>query len=357
MNSIPTFIKAAEVILPIGEDLHQAFTQILAKKRKFEFKKLPTGEEFPCMIFEQPIGILEGSLKVANKLKDKLGFREFNPDTQLIFTTTKGDIEAKDFKNKKLWVTAQDLAKALNLTKEPIVVSCACISGVSGVGLASQLISIGTIESALVVGADLVSEFIYSGFYSFKAISTKPCKPYHQERDGLNLGEGFAAIYLDSKSDRACAKVCGFAESNDANHISGPSRDGEGLRIAMEKALRKAGVKVSEIDAVSSHGTATVYNDEMESIAYSRMEINAPVTSFKAYTGHTLGAAGLIEIALCTEAMQTNIWPSHIDADNLGVSGKIHILKENSSIDLNCILKTASGFGGCNAALVLKKCS
>lgn len=357
MNSIPTFIKAAEVILPIGEDLNQAFSNILAKRRKFEYRKLPTGEEFPCMVFDQPIGVLEGSLEVINKLKIKLGFTEFNSDTQLIFTTTKGDIEATNFKNKNLWFTAQEIAKALDLKKEPIVVSCACISGVSGIGLASQLLSIGSINSALVVGADLVSDFIYSGFFSFKAISTKPCKPYHQERDGLNLGEGFAAVYLDSNSKDALAQVCGFAESNDANHISGPSRDGEGLRIAMDKALKKAGVKVSDIDAVSSHGTATVYNDEMESIAYNRMFIKAPVTSFKAYTGHTLGAAGLIEIALCTEAMKMNIWPSHIDANNKGVSGEIQILKENSTLNLNCILKTASGFGGCNAAIVLKKSS
>lgn len=357
MNSMPTYIKAAEVYLPIGEDLNQAFTNILSKNRKYEYRKLPTGEEYPCMVFNQPVGIFSGSMKVLSLLQNKLGLDEFNSETQLIFTTTKGDIEANDVREKNLWFTAQEIAKALNLKKEPIVVSCACISGVSGVGLASQLLATGSIESALVLGADLVSDFIFSGFFSFKAISSNLCKPYHADRDGLNLGEGFAAVYLDSNSSGAIAQVCGFAESNDANHISGPSRDGEGLRIAIDKALKKANVDVSEIDAVSSHGTATVYNDEMESIAYNRMQIKAPVTSFKAFTGHTLGAAGLIEIALCVEAFNKSVWPCMIDTENMGISGEIVLLKENLSLDLKYILKTASGFGGCNAAIVIKKFS
>ena len=357
MNSNLSYIKAAELFLPLGNSLESVFDNILDNKVAYKEKSLPSGEQYPCMVWDNPVSINEGCIAVINSLKQKLKIEGFDENTQLIFTTTKGDIDAKTMAEKMLWASAKSIAQQYNLKPEPIVISTACISGVSGVGLGADLLNNGAASKVLVVGADKVSDFVLSGFSSFKALSSSLCKPYSAERDGLNLGEGFAAIYMENDAINAIAEVVGFAQSNDANHISGPSRDGDGLQIAIRNALLQSNLEISIIDAVSSHGTATNFNDEMESLAYQTLQIQSPVTSFKCFTGHTLGAAGVIEVALCLEAMKRNIWPTHREYYHRGVSGHIRMNKNHSEQKLDYVLKTASGFGGCNAAIILKKLS
>lgn len=138
------------------------------------------------------------------------------------------------------------------------------------------------------------------------------------------------------------------ASANDANHISGPSRNGDGLFQAIEQTLKNnKGIK---IDHISAHGTATPYNDEMESIAFERANLSdIPVNSLKGYYGHTLGAAGVLETILSIEAAHDNHIIRSAGFEMNGVSGKINVLKEHQSTKVNTILKTASGFGGCNA--------
>ena len=151
-------------------------------------------------------------------------------------------------------------------------------------------------------------------------------------------------------------KILGDGSINDANHISGPSRTGEGLYRSIYGAMAEAGLKPSNIDYICAHGTATPFNDEMEAIALDRLGLTAaPVNSLKGYYGHTLGASGLLETVIGIQSVLDNMLFRSLGFDELGVSKGINIIEENTGKELRYFLKTASGFGGSNAAIVLEK--
>jgi 3-oxoacyl-[acyl-carrier-protein] synthase I len=173
-----------------------------------------------------------------------------------------------------------------------------------------------------------------------------------------DLGEGCGTVILTSDPGKAGVgghvHHLGGATSNDANHISGPSRDGEGLYLAISAAMEEAEVAPGDIDFISAHGTATPYNDEMESLALAWAGLeNSPVNSFKGYIGHTLGAAGIIETILSIYSIRNDILFKSIGYQNNGVSRPLNIITTNLYQPVKTVLKTASGFGGCNAALVI----
>jgi len=174
-------------------------------------------------------------------------------------------------------------------TTEPIVVSNACVSGVLAVAVAKRMMQSGVYDDAFLVAGDEVSEFVLSGFNSFQAMSENPCKPYDKDRNGVTLGEAVAAVYIssdESKIEKGTIKILGDGSVNDANHISGPSRTGEGLYRSIASALKEANVTSNQIDYLSAHGTATLYNDEMEAIAFNRLDLeNVPVNSYKGFLG------------------------------------------------------------------------
>ncbi len=146
------------------------------------------------------------------------------------------------------------------------------------------------------------------------------------------------------------------ASSNDANHISGPSRTGEGLFRVINKTLDRAKINRSEIDFVSAHGTGTLYNDEMESIALTRSELQSvPANSLKGFFGHTLGAAGVIETIVCMLSIQHQLVIESKGFDEVGTTQEIKIIDKTQSATVNTVLKTASGFGGGNAALIIRQ--
>jgi 3-oxoacyl-[acyl-carrier-protein] synthase-1 len=213
-----------------------------------------------------------------------------------------------------------------------------------------------------VVGADAFSKFIYSGFQSFMALSDNLCRPYDIKRNGINLGEGVSAI-LVSKDKEICddklalSEIAGGGQANDANHISGPSRDGTGLKISVRKAMEEAGIAPSQIGYINAHGTATVYNDEMEAIAFSALQLDkTPLNSLKGYFGHTLGTAGVLETILTIRQLNNGVLLKSLGYEENGVSKPLHVLQANQPVqDLEYALKTASGFGGGNAAIILKK--
>jgi 3-oxoacyl-[acyl-carrier-protein] synthase-1 len=209
----------------------------------------------------------------------------------------------------------------------------------------------------VVAGADCISPFIIAGFKSFQALSTTICKPFDKDRNGLNLGEGAATLLLSSEPTGASLAVTGGASTNDANHISGPSRTGAEMARAIQLAMKQAGVSSSEIGFISAHGTATPYNDEMESKAFLQAALEkVPAFSLKPSFGHTLGAAGLIESAISLEALQRGwILPSP-GYSNHGVTAPVTISTTlQKGVSLQHFIKTGSGFGGCNAALVFSK--
>ncbi|MDH5474138.1 MAG: hypothetical protein OEX22_00450 [Cyclobacteriaceae bacterium] len=285
--------------------------------------------------------------------------------TILVLSSTKGNIEQLNDKEKGKRIKLAEMAEAINeyfhLKHSPIVVSNACISGVSAILVARNLIEMGAYDHAIVSGGDILSKFTLSGFNSLKAVSESPCKPYDIRRDGISLGEGVGTIVISNdeklKGDKmAYSEIIGGGQSNDANHISGPSRTGAGLNLAVTKSFKASGIHANQIDYINAHGTATLYNDEMESIAFDDLGLGkAPVNSLKGYFGHTLGAAGIIESILTIRQLNANQLMKSEGFNQLGVSRKISVIEKTKKKNIDIALKTVSGFGGCNAAIIFKK--
>ncbi|SMP01843.1 beta-ketoacyl synthase N-terminal-like domain-containing protein [Chryseobacterium profundimaris] len=298
-------------------------------------------------------------------LKPLVERHQITEETGLILSTTKGNISLLKNKNTLpegvfLSNLAQKIADFFGFKTKPIVVSNACVSGVMALAVAKNMILSGKYNDAFVIAGDEISEFVISGFNSFQAIGSGICKPYDKNRDGINLGEAAAAVYITSepgKNEKFSFKVLGDSAVNDANHISGPSRTGDGLYASIKNAMTEARVSAEQIDFISAHGTATIYNDEMEAIAFNRAELqNIPLHSLKAYYGHCLGASGLLETIISMEsALHKTLLPSK-NFEDIGTSQSLNIIKETQPAEIRYILKTASGFGGCNAAVVLEKC-
>ena len=283
--------------------------------------------------------------------------------TALILSTTKGNVDrlagCTDIPEEAfLSNTAHKIADYWGIASEDAyIISNACISGVSALIMAQRMINAGTYEEVIVAGGDILSPFITSGFLSFKSVSSKPCRPYDAARDGLNLGEACGSLLLSNKYREGAVAITGGAVTNDANHISGPSRTGDGLFYAISNAMQEAGITPSDVDFVNAHGTATAYNDEMESKAILWAELqNIPTNSLKPYFGHTLGASGIIETIVCARAIQEEFIPATLHYETCGVPCPLTIeAKHRTHTHTDACVKTASGFGGCNAAIVLQK--
>jgi 3-oxoacyl-[acyl-carrier-protein] synthase-1 len=287
---------------------------------------------------------------------------ELNSKTAFILSTTKGNVTAlkenseESFNSAHLDVLAQNVAVFFKFKTQPIVVSNACVSGILAVSVAKRMIQSELYDNIFVIAGDEVSEFVLSGFNSFQAMSDSPCKPYSKNRTGVSLGEATAAILISANPATAKIKVIGDSSINDANHISGPSRTGEGLYRSIQNALKEAQIEVDKIDYISAHGTATPFNDEMEAIALNRLGLqNVPINSLKGFYGHTLGASGLLETVIGIESVNQSMLFESKGFDEMGVSETINIIEKNKEATINYFLKTASGFGGCNTAVVFEK--
>jgi 3-oxoacyl-[acyl-carrier-protein] synthase-1 len=287
-------------------------------------------------------------------------------DTIFILSTTKGNIgliEKERFGNTieqvSLDHSARVIASHFQAVNKPIVVSNACISGVLSIIIAKRLLESGKYKYAIVTGADMLSQFVASGFQSLMALSDEPCRPFDRDRKGINLGEGAATVIITSDkalADTNSIAVMGEGVTNDANHISGPSRTGQELAGAVVKAMHRSGIGAADLSFISAHGTATLYNDEMEAKAFDIAGLNeVPLHSLKGYFGHTLGAAGLIESIMAIHSLRNNCILASRNFDTSGVPKHININMQVAASDKSYALKTASGFGGCNAALVYSK--
>lgn len=296
---------------------------------------------------------------------EKSGVNVQQSDCGFILVSTKGNIGRLSTGNETgeellLSHSAEKVAAYFKFTATPIVLCNACISGVSAMIVAKRLIGSGLFKYMIVAGGDELSDFIVSGFHAFKSISTGICKPYDAGRDGLSLGEACGSVLLTG--DKICVRetqpvvLLGGAITNDANHISGPSRTGEELHLAIDQALGQAGISMEDHFFINAHGTATPYNDEMESKALYLSGLSGkPLQSLKPYFGHTLGAAGVIETILCKQQLENNIVFGVPGFETIGVPYPLNIDSRHRPMNLTYCLKTASGFGGCNAAVVIGK--
>jgi 3-oxoacyl-[acyl-carrier-protein] synthase-1 len=285
-----------------------------------------------------------------------------NSKTAFLLSTTKGNVTAlandseESFNNAHLDVLAKNIADFFGFQTQPIVVSNACVSGILAVSIAKRMIQSELYDNIFIVAGDEVSEFVLSGFNAFQAMSDLPCKPYSKNRTGVSLGEATAAVLISAEAKNAKIKVIGDSSINDANHISGPSRTGEGLFRSIQNALKEAQIEGNKLDYISAHGTATPYNDEMEAIAFSRLGLQKiPVNSLKGFYGHTLGASGLLETIIAIESANKNMLFESKGFDEIGVSENITVIEKNGESNIEYFLKTASGFGGCNTAVVFEK--
>ena len=288
---------------------------------------------------------------------------KINDKTLFILSTTKGNIELLNTQKQSgfskdrifLWKSAELISAYFKLNNTPFVISNACISGVQAIILAMRLLQSGKYSNAIVSGADIITDFVVSGFMSFKSISKGACKPFDANRTGLSLGEGAGTILLTTSHNEAIKPEIKFiagATANDANHISAPSRTADGLYNAITASIKNN----TRIDYISAHGTATPYNDDMESVAIKRTNLqNVPVNSLKSYFGHSLGATGVIETALAIYSAQNNIAFKTLGFETPGTIEKINVLNKHKNIEINNVLKIASGFGGSNAALLFSK--
>lgn len=282
--------------------------------------------------------------------------------TIFILSTTKADVEELGFAEERDGdyhrpaLSAQRIAEHVGIGGGAIVCCNACISGVSAQILADRLISTGHYDNAVVCGADLVSSFTASGFLSFKSLSNEACRPFDADRQGLNLGEAAATIVFtraDSLREGDWLFECGEMD-NDAFHLSTPAPSGEGARKVLEAVMK--GRDASELAFVSAHGTATMFNDQMESVAIEKAGLSAvPLTALKGWFGHTLGASGVLEVILGMMAVSESVVLPLRGFREIGVSGKVNVSSELRATDKNSFLKMISGFGGCNAAALYRR--
>lgn len=254
------------------------------------------------------------------------------------------------------------ISRRLGLAAEGVNINAACASSTIAVAKAASLISSGTASSVLVCCLDVITDFVFSGFSALQALDPQPCRPFDRNRSGLTLGEGAAALYFVS-ADRAVrqelkplAAVVGWGMSNDATHITAPARDGSGLIRAIDKALQLSGLKPEQVAAVSAHGTGTVFNDAMELTAIRNVfgDRPLPVYSVKGAIGHTLGAAGGIEVALASKALSEGMVPPTVGLLHPEPEAESLVSPQVREISGRYLLTTNSGFGGINAAIILK---
>ena len=291
-------------------------------------------------------------IEAAQRAVEAAGIDPASPRTAFVLSTIKGNIEYIDTQDVTLACSARRLADAFGNPNPAVVVSNACISGLAALLQGRRMLLSGRFDHVVVVGAEVQSRFIVTGFQSLKALSEAPCKPFDAARDGLNLGEAAAAIVL------------GFGESgwelvdgavrNDANHISGPSRTGEGSYKALRYVLKHTSPE--ELAFVNVHGTSTLYNDEMEAIAIDRAGLlDVPVNALKGTFGHTMGAAGILESILSMHAVDTGLVLPTRGFSELGVSRPVRVSAQAGTTDKRAFVKLLSGFGGVNGALLFRK--
>ncbi len=293
--------------------------------------------------------------------------------TIFVFSTAKGNVRylAEDERKVPLWHSAKVVSGYFGNPNDPVTVSTACTSGVTAIIVAKRLLEAGLYKTAVVVGADEITEFVVSGFASLMALSDELCRPFDIMRHGLNLGEAAGCLVLrraDSKEDmlnpdgyfKTPQLVASGAMASDAFHISGPSKTGEGLYRAVMKTLSlpygaKAETCLGEA-FINPHGTATLYNDQMESVAFSRSGLDdMPMIPLKGYFGHTLGASGVIETILCCHFLDEGWIPGAAGYSEPGCFPSPNISSEPRPISASWFLKTNSGFGGSNAAIKVEK--
>lgn len=255
----------------------------------------------------------------------------------------------------RLSATTEYVRMRLGLEGPSQSISTACSSSAKVIASAARYIDAGLCDAAIVGGVDSVCRTTLFGFHSLELTAKARCRPFSADRDGMCIGEA-AALGLIERADRASdgVAVLGHGESTDAHHMSTPHPEALGARLAMRRALENARLSADRVDYVNLHGTATPANDSAEDLALAReLGTTVPCSSTKGWTGHTLGAAGMVETLLSKLALETGVAPKTLNTERLDDAMRCNILLENRQRDLRCVLSNSFGFGGNNCALLL----
>ena len=365
-QNVMVSVLADNVISPLGgtsEENYQAVKEGKSAIRAYAPMTAGIPNGFVASLLSSDFEEL--AFRSAQKAIDASGINISSTRTVFILSSTKGAIEKLgQTDDDKLYLgnIAQHIAARLGIQLSPIVVCNACISGLAAMILASRLLVSKKYDYAVVCGADCPGRFIISGFQSLNAMSAFSCQPFDIERQGLNLGEAAATVVLGreitTKSvNNGCRRQVwqighGYIK-NDAYHISAPSKTAEGLYEALQETMN--GIDKRNIAFINAHGTATLFNDQMEAIAIHRAELqDIPVNALKGYVGHTLGAAGIMETILCMKAVDDHTVLGTRGYEEVGVSGRIQLSSKHHSTIKTSFIKQLSGFGGCNATLYVR---
>lgn len=361
------YIIADNIISPLGETSEENYLSVKAGRsgiRAYEPGTCNIPEGFyASLLFEdfETLALRSAQKAIANAQKniENAQLELKGKRTAFILSSTKGNIE----ENISLADSAQRIASQLGIDAKPIVVCNACISGLSALILGNRLIDSDLYDAAIVCGCDTPRQFILSGFQSLKALSPEPCRPFDMERMGLNLGEAAATLILSKNPIQGNSWRMGDGcIRNDAFHISTPSKTADGLYLSLQRTLESYTKEISstckQIDMkehlafINAHGTATLFNDQMESVAIGRAGLSdLPANAYKSFWGHTMGAAGILETIISMKAIDDDTILGTRGFSELGVSGKMNICAENRPTDKKGFIKMLSGFGGCNATI------
>jgi 3-oxoacyl-[acyl-carrier-protein] synthase II len=255
----------------------------------------------------------------------------------------------------------EKVAGHFGIRQHVTTISTACSSSANAIMLGARLIKNNKLERVLVGGTDALTKFTLNGFYALEILSPTGCRPFDQNRNGLTIGEGAAALVLESEEvadpEKIICEVTGYANVNEAFHVTASTADGLGAIMAMNKALESASFKTSDISYINAHGTGTEINDLSEGVAIEKIFGNQvpPVSSTKAFTGHTLGAAGAIEAVFSVLALKNNIVLPGLNFTTRMAELSFQPRQKVASCKVNHVMSNSFGFGGSNTTLIFSK--
>jgi 3-oxoacyl-[acyl-carrier-protein] synthase-1 len=295
------------------------------------------------------IGVFIGT-STSGILQTEIAYRHRDPVTGAL----PADFEYAGTHNS--FSVADYLRHRLRLDGPAMVVSCACASSAKVFASAQRMLEAGLIDAALVGGVDSLCLTTLYGFHSLQLSSGLPCRPFDIARDGISIGEAAAFAWLErppGNMDSDSILLLGVGESSDAHHMSAPHPEGLGARLAMQAALRAAGLDAGDIDYINLHGTATPSNDRSESQAVTAVfGATTPGSSTKGATGHTLGAAGALEAVVSAIAIRFGVMPGGVNTARVDPTLTAHYLRENRRVPVRRVLSNSFGFGGTNCSLI-----
>lgn len=299
------------------------------------------------------IGIFLGT-STSGILDTELVFRQRDPETGAL---------PDNFNyagSHSCYSVADFVQHTLDLAGPALVVSTACSSSAKVFATAARMIQAGLCDAAIVGGVDSLCLTTLYGFNSLELVSSRPCRPFDVERNGISIGEAAGFVLLEkpralanSSTGSGSVMLLGVGESSDAYHMSSPHPEGAGARLAIQAALQSAGLTAADIDYINLHGTGTKANDAAEDQAvFNTFGCDTPCSSTKGATGHLLGAAGVVEAIISVMCIQHGFMPGGLNTTHIDPTLKSAYLLKNKQQTINFVLSNSLGFGGSNCSLV-----